>query len=149
MRDRMARVDLAIEEIRPQVAALPYRHAPDLEILLVTSRETGRWVIPKGKLMKGLTLWEAAAQEALEEAGVVGVIGETPLGTYDYVKFLKSGVGAACRVTVFPLAVREQLPTWLEQHQRESRWFAWAEAVEAVHETGLGAIVEAFARERS
>lgn len=146
MARRGAEVEAAQGAIRPQVAALCFRRAPDLEILLVTSRETGRWVIPKGKLMKGLTLWEAAAQEALEEAGVVGKISRHALGEYDYVKFLKSGLGAPCRVTVFPLEVREQLSTWLEQHQRESRWYPWAEAAEQVHEPGLATIIAAFSR---
>src|SRR5690606_30035705 len=73
-----------------QVAALPWRRGADgLQILLVTSRETRRWVTPKGGRMAGKTDAEAAAQEALEEAGVTGRIVEEPFGTFRYLKILK------------------------------------------------------------
>ena len=87
----------------------------DLEVLLVTTRETGRWVIPKGWPMIGKTPRAAAAREALEEAGVVGKPGRRRLGAYNYPKLLKSGATVVCRVTVFPLAVIEQKATWREQ----------------------------------
>lgn len=135
---------LALGEPRPQCGAIAYRRAPDLEVMLVTSRETGRWVIPKGGLMPGKTTWESAAVEAFEEAGVVGEIARTPLGTYDYVKFLKSGEGAPCRVTVFALDVTEELLEWPEQDQRTTRWFSWSEAADTVHETGLKVLIHAF-----
>src|SRR5690606_39497737 len=75
---------------RRQVAALPWRRgANGLEILLITSRETRRWVTPKGGRMAGRTDAEAAAQEALEQAGVTGRIVEAPYGTFRYLKILK------------------------------------------------------------
>ncbi len=89
MTDRLAPVAAP----RVQYAALPHRGGAQPEILLVTSRETGRWVIPKGWPMKGKSGSEAAAREAFEEAGVVGEIAPEPLGAYGYVKFLKSGEG--------------------------------------------------------
>ncbi len=131
-------------EPRPQCGAIVYRRAPKLEVLLVTSRETGRWVIPKGGRMWDRTPWETALTEAYEEAGVVGDIDQTPLGAYDYIKFLKSGEGAPCRVTVFALALTEQLDHWPEYDQRQTRWFAWSEAIGAVHETGLRALIADF-----
>ena len=91
---------------RRQVAALPWRRGSDgLEILLVTSRETRRWVTPKGGRTAGKTDAEAAAQEALEEAGIEGVTGETPLGTFRYLKVLKRRAPRWCVVTVYGLEV--------------------------------------------
>ena len=129
---------------RRQFGALPYRADGDLEILLVTTRETGRWVIPKGWPMLGKTPRAAAAREALEEAGVVGRTGRRHLGAYTYQKLLKSGATVVCRVTVFPLAVVEQKAAWREQDQRRTRWFSPAEAAEVVHEPGLSAIIRDF-----
>ena len=129
---------------RRQFAALPYRFDGVLEVLLVTTRETGRWVIPKGWPMVGKTPRAAAAREALEEAGVVGKPGRRRLGAYNYPKVLKSGATVVCRVTVFPLEVVEQKATWREQDQRETRWFSPREAAEAVQEPGLSAIIRDF-----
>jgi len=134
---------------RQQFGALPYRMADKLEILLITSRETGRWVIPKGWPMKAKTPWEAAALEAFEEAGVVGEIAQTPFGSYPYVKFLKSGLGRPCRVKVFPLRVVEQQEAWPEQHQRTAQWFGWADAAGAVQELRLGRIIKKFGKRAS
>jgi 8-oxo-dGTP pyrophosphatase MutT (NUDIX family) len=129
---------------RRQFAALPYRIEGDLEVLLVTTRETGRWVIPKGWPMVGKTPRAAAAREALEEAGVIGKPGRRRLGAYTYPKVLKSGETVICRVTVFPLAVNEQKADWRERDQRQTRWFPPNEAAEAVNEPGLSAIIRDF-----
>jgi 8-oxo-dGTP pyrophosphatase MutT (NUDIX family) len=129
---------------RRQFGALPYRVDGGLEVLLVTTRETGRWVIPKGWPMIGKTPRAAAAREALEEAGVVGKPGRRRLGAYNYPKVLKSGATVVCRVTVFPLAVIEQKATWREQDQRQTRWFSTVDAAEAVQEPGLSAIIRDF-----
>jgi 8-oxo-dGTP pyrophosphatase MutT (NUDIX family) len=127
-----------------QYGALPYRLSPRTEVLLITSRETGRWVIPKGWAMTSKTRREAAAQEALEEAGVSGKIAREPLGTYDYMKFLKSGQGLPCRVTVFSLEVTQEHERWPEKAQRATRWFSWPEASAAVQEPGLASLIDAF-----
>ncbi len=132
---------------RPQYAAMPFRMAPDLEILLVTSRETSRWVIPKGWPMKTKTRREAAAIEALEEAGVEGPIRKQPLGEYEYLKLLRSGEAQRCRVTVFLLEVKVQHDTWREQDQRSTQWFAWDAAAASVREPGLSRLIRKFARE--
>lgn len=136
------------EALKPHVqyAALPYRVGGGLEILLITSRDTGRWVIPKGWPMKGKTAWAAAGREALEEAGVVGEIGRKALGAFDYVKFLPSGEGRACRVKVFPLKVVDQREVWREKDQRTPQWFVPAEAARSVHEPGLARIIRRFAK---
>ncbi len=131
---------------RPQCAALPYRLVAGLEVLLVTSRETGRWVIPKGWTMKSKTRREVAALEALEEAGVQGKIVKKSLGAYDYRKILRSGQSQACRVTVYALQVDTQHDTWREQDQRSSQWFGWEAAVAAVNEPGLTRLIRRFAK---
>ena len=129
-----------------QYAALPYRMNEEIEILLVTSRETQRWVIPKGWPMKGRKPYAAAAREALEEAGVVGTIGKTPIGAYRYVKRLKNGAPLVCSVDVFALLVARQRRRWPEQHQRTAHWFPVAEAAAVVQEPELQDLIERFGR---
>jgi 8-oxo-dGTP pyrophosphatase MutT (NUDIX family) len=129
-----------------QLAALPYRWtAAGLEVALVTSRETGRWVIPKGWPMVGLTRWEAAAQEAREEAGRVGEIEQTPVGAYEYLKRRPTRGDILCQVDVFPLQVAREEADWPERPQRQRRWFAPAEAADAVDEPELKALIRRFA----
>jgi 8-oxo-dGTP pyrophosphatase MutT (NUDIX family) len=125
-----------------QVAALPYRRKEDgsVEVLLVTSRETGRWVVPKGGLMKGKKRWEAAAQEAFEEAGIRGVIDRDPCGEYTYWK-RKADHFALYFVDVFPLEVREQLSSWPEQDQRIQAWFETGRAADSVIEPALAELI--------
>jgi 8-oxo-dGTP pyrophosphatase MutT (NUDIX family) len=132
---------------RRQYAALPYRLNPQLEILLVTSRGVGRWIIPKGWPVRGKSRRASAAVEALEEAGVVGPVGKTPIGAYDYVKVLDTGEGLDCVVTVFPLRVTEQKAHWREQEQRQSSWFDWRSAAETVDEAALAEIIRRFAKD--
>jgi 8-oxo-dGTP pyrophosphatase MutT (NUDIX family) len=128
-----------------QYAALPYRWSGGLLILLVTSRDTRRWVIPKGWPMKGRQPHAAAALEALEEAGVSGRIARLPVGAYPYVKRLKSGAGVNCQDDVYPLEVQRQRTRWREQHERTVHWFAPDDAAEAVHEPELAALIVQFA----
>src|SRR4051812_9654058 len=127
-----------------QYAALPYRLRADgaVEILLVTSRETERWVIPKGWPMKGRQPHVSAAREALEEAGLVGWIDKEPIGSYRYNKRLKNGVAVPCMVEVFPLEVRLQKKKWPEKGQRSACWFSPEDAAEAVEEAGLGEAIQ-------
>ncbi|ACL63316.1 NUDIX hydrolase [Methylobacterium nodulans] len=133
-------------EPRRQVAALPFRFDMDgeLQVLLVTSRETRRWVIPKGWPMPGRKEHKAAEREAFEEAGLKGRINKTALGTYEYEKRLKSGMTVTCEVKVFPLHVIEQCNRWPEQGQRDLRWIAPDEAADLVQEDGLKLLLHAF-----
>jgi 8-oxo-dGTP pyrophosphatase MutT (NUDIX family) len=131
---------------RAQYAALPWRQREGLEVLLITSRETGRWVIPKGWPMKGRNPPAAAAAEARQEAGVVGEIAKTPVGSYLYVKFRKTGRGTPCKVKVFPLKVTSQQESWREMGERTVRWFPAAEAADAVQERQLARLIRKFAR---
>jgi len=127
-----------------QVAALCYRTAPRLEILLVTSRETRRWVTPKGWPMAGRPDHAAAAVEAFEEAGVDGVVSERALGTFGYEKILKSTEILAVTAALYPLEVVILREDWPEKGQRDRRWFTPAEAAELVQEAGLAQLILDF-----
>jgi 8-oxo-dGTP pyrophosphatase MutT (NUDIX family) len=122
---------------------LPYRisSAFGTEVLLVTSRETKRWIIPKGWPTKRKEPWESAAREATEEAGVVGKIGRESIGSYSYRKRLRSGKDVVCEVLVFPLKVKRQQRRWREQGERECAWFPLAAAAKAVSEPVIATII--------
>lgn len=112
--------------------------------MLVTSRGTGRWVVPKGNRITGLAPHEAAAHEAEEEAGVLGAVCPTPLGTFSYRKTRNNGASLMAQVSLFPFAVTEELDDWLEAGERERRWFPLEEAASAVQEPELSALIRNF-----
>lgn len=112
--------------------------------MLVTSRETKRWVLPKGNLIPGLSPHAAAAHEAEEEAGVRGLACPTPLGAYRYRKTRKSGASLMVDVDVFPILVTHEMDEWEEQGQRERRWFSLSEAAQAVDEPDLQVLIRLF-----
>ncbi|MEZ5786462.1 MAG: NUDIX hydrolase [Xanthobacteraceae bacterium] len=124
---------------RLQYAAVPYRRRDDgeIEVMLVTSRETKRWVVPKGWPIRGAKPHASAAREALEEAGVLGHADSDAIGAYHYDKRLKNGTQARCKVEVFPLEVKSQRKRWPEKGERKARWFTVPKAVQAVQEPGL------------
>jgi 8-oxo-dGTP pyrophosphatase MutT (NUDIX family) len=134
---------LASEILREQFAALPFRHRNDgsVEVLLVTSRRTGRWVIPKGWPAVGMRPFETAAREAMEEGGVVGRINENPIGSYRHKKRLSDGTSVRCRVDVYALEVESQMPAWPESDQRETRWFILDVAAQSVREPELKSVI--------
>jgi 8-oxo-dGTP pyrophosphatase MutT (NUDIX family) len=127
-----------------QYAALPYRRPAnlELEVLLITSRETRRWIIPKGWRVQKLPPHRSAAHEAMEEAGLVGRIGKSSIGSYGYQKRLSTGSVIPCRVMVFALKVSKQLASWPEQDQRRTKWFKPETAAKAVEEPELRAIIK-------
>lgn len=126
-----------------QYGALPWRREAQLQVMLVTSRETRRWTIPKGWPVKRLAAAEAAALEAHEEAGVVGRLAE-PIGTYRYNKRLRDGTVVICTVTVFPLEVDAVDEHWPEEAERERAWFSPEAAADLVDEHELKALLHAF-----
>lgn len=127
---------------RRQCAALPLsREGAELRVMLVTSRETRRWVLPKGWIEKRHSAAAQAAQEAFEEAGIRGRIGKAPIGRYAYPKRLANGASVTCEVEVYPLEVERLLEHWPEMAERERRWFTLAEAAAAVQEGGLGSLM--------
>ncbi len=138
---------LRVSGPRAQYGALPFRTFEGrLEILLATSRETRRWIIPKGWPMRWTSPHRAAAREAFEEAGIKGEIGRTPIGSYDYEKRLRDGAVVLCRVEVFPLQVAQERRRWPEYRQRERAWFLPEDAAAAVREPELAALIRGFAR---
>lgn len=134
------------EEARAiQIGALCWRmHWGRVEVLLVTSRDTGRWVIPKGWPMAGLSDAAAATREAWEEAGVRGEAREEPLGQYSYDKQRKAKGPLPCSVTVYPLRVTGLAEFFPERLERQRRWFTAAKAARKVAEPELRQMLEAI-----
>lgn len=125
-----------------QSAALCLRDGRDgPEVLMITSRGTKRWLIPKGWPMKGRTLAGAAQQEAWEEAGVIGRVHESPIGYYTYHKRHRTGLPLACRVEVFRLDVADLARDWPEKKIRKRRWMRPEEAAAVVDEPELAALL--------
>lgn len=131
-----------------QVAALPLSHDASgrVQVLLVTSRDTGRWVLPKGWPIKGRKPYRVAEREAYEEAGLLGRIRKVAAGTYSYEKRLSTGGTIHCDVAVFLLKVEELRQRWPEMKERTRRWFSLDEAADAVAEDGLQVILRGLAR---
>jgi uncharacterized protein len=132
--------------IAKQVAALPYRYDDDglLEVMLITSRGRQRWIPPKGNLIEGLAPHQVAAQEAFEEAGVVGKVSSKPLGHYAAIKIHDDGRKAALEVTLFPLRVDSRLTDWPEKGQRTVLWFEPEGAAKVVDEPKLARLIKRF-----
>ena len=131
-----------------QVAALCWRPSPrrhsQLEVLLITSRNSKRWILPKGWPEAGLSPAENAAREAFEEAGVTGKIEAQPIGSYHYLKAKKDGGGMPCSVDVFALAVTKQSDDWPEKNARELAWMPVEQAMMQVSEPGVRQILKDF-----
>lgn len=108
--------------------------------MLVTTRETGRWMVAKGWPIKKLGPLGTAIREAYEEAGVRGEGGPT-IGSFEYLKVMRKGPNQICEVEVFSLLVREELEDWPEKAERERRWFSTEDASDAVQEEGLRTIL--------
>ena len=141
--------DLLFREHGRQVAALCWRGDPaSPQILLITSLHTKRWILPKGWPMDGITPAQSAAREALEEAGIQGIVSDTPIGNYPYLKERKDGGAMACSVDVFALAVTSQAADWLEKGARELMWLPPDQAAAKVAEPGLREILRDFAASR-
>ena len=128
-----------------QYAALPYRVSNgSLQVLLVTSRRTRRWIVPKGWPVDGMAASTCAALEALEEAGVKREVQETPIGHYRYVKHHKNRASEPCKVEVYALKVTEQRKTWAEGEERKRRWYNPTEAASVVAEPLLQHLILEF-----
>ncbi|WP_158811032.1 NUDIX hydrolase [Beijerinckia sp. L45] len=138
MKDQGSRLE---QPYRAQVAALPCRRGVNgFEVLLISSRETRRWIVPKGWPMKGRKDHQAAAQEALEEAGVSGKVHKHPIGAYTYQKRLETGV-QPCRVMVYLLDVEKERIAWQERDQRRRAWMSPEVAAEQISEPGLARLI--------
>ena len=137
---------------RVQFAALCYRVQKEkcsLEVLLLTSRDTGRWVIPKGWPMGDKPGFEVAAQEAFEEAGAIGVAQEDAFGHFDYDKGMADGMVVPCRVQVHVMHFSRQAEDYKEKGKRTLEWVSPKEAIARVQEPGLKDLIARFDHEFS
>jgi 8-oxo-dGTP pyrophosphatase MutT (NUDIX family) len=130
-----------------QYGVIPVRPTADggVEVLLITSRETRRWVVPRGNPIAGKSPAESAAQEAFEEAGIRGVVDPEPVGRYFYRKRRRNGTLLPAEVRLFRMRVAEERDDWPEKAERERRWFAPPEAAAAVAESDLADLIRAVA----
>jgi 8-oxo-dGTP pyrophosphatase MutT (NUDIX family) len=133
------------EPVRLQVAALPWRRTGGgIEVMLITSRVGGRWVLPKGWPETGEELCAAAAREAHEEAGLIGAVSSSMAGRYTYVKS-DAVDGMRCEVMVYPLEVGASAGKWKEKGQRRRKWLSPDKAAKRVAETELAELIRDFA----
>ena len=126
-----------------QIAALPvsWDKTGKLRVLMVTSRDRGRWVMPKGWQMDGKKPWRAAEIEALEEAGAVGFISKEAIGHYHYDKRLDDGTSIPCRVILYPMIVEKLKSRWKERKERKRHWFSPKKAARLVDEKELSQLL--------
>ncbi|HXC89018.1 MAG TPA: NUDIX hydrolase [Stellaceae bacterium] len=129
----------ATDQVLHQAGVIAYRILDGkVQVLLMTSRDTGRWIIPKGNVGSGSTPAQTAQQEAYEEAGVRGTIaGSIPLGFYTYFKRLESGKTRAATVEVYLLRVEQRLKKWPERGERKLAWMSAKKALRLVQEPGV------------
>ncbi len=136
--------DAAKTDLRTQFAALCYRIKNDrVQICLVTSRRSGRWIVPKGWPMNGQTPMDAAATEAYEEAGVRGKIQPRPIGVFSYYK-VHSKNELPCIAVVYPLKVKKVLRSWPERKERDRKWLSRKKAAALVDDVELSQIILQF-----
>lgn len=129
-----------------QCAVLAYRQRKQgLQVVLVTSLEMHRWVLPKGNIEAGLSARDSASLEAYEEAGVQGAVASRSIGSYEYKKTEIKG-GGLCQVTVFPMAVSRVRRDWPEKSMRRRKWMAVEDAKSAVDEKKLKKLITQFAK---
>ena len=133
-------------EIARQIADLPVRRGGEgsFRVLLVTSRESGRWVVPKGWPWPDREEWVSAAEEAREEAGVLGIADPKSIGSFRYRKRRPMDT-MLVDVTVYRLDVTEQLATWPECEERRRSWFPLIEAAAVVAEPELQDLIRRLA----
>jgi 8-oxo-dGTP pyrophosphatase MutT (NUDIX family) len=131
---------------RTQFAALCYRmrRSGKPEVLLITSRETRRWIIPKGWPMDGRTPAGCAEREAWEEAGVVGRSDGRCIGTFSYGKLTPERRVLPCTAMVFAVAVERLEEDYPEAGQRERLWLTRGKAAKRVAEPELARLLRAF-----
>lgn len=132
-------------DVRSQFAALCYRICNDgTQVLMITTRRTGRWIVPKGWPMDGVTPAESAAREAWEEAGVVGEAQDRCLGLFSYDKVLEPDRRLPCVAMVYPVKVTSLAATYPEMNERRRKWFAPKKAASLVMEPELARILRDF-----
>ena len=137
---------MAKDKIYTQYGALPFtRQNGVLRVMLITTRETRSWLIPKGWPEKGMAPHELAAHEAFEEAGITGSVSTQPMGSFDYLKRIEGKPPKRCRIVVFGLEVATELDHWPEKSERRREWLLPAEAAERIEHPQLASLILAFA----
>ncbi len=132
-------------ESRSQFAALPFRVVDDkLQFLLVTSRRSKRWILPKGWPENGMTPARSAAKEAWEEAGVLGTAYDMCLGVYSYEKILPDSPDLPVIGLVYPLKVKTIKSNFPERKERRRKWLSPKQAAGRVDEPELKRILKTF-----
>jgi 8-oxo-dGTP pyrophosphatase MutT (NUDIX family) len=132
-------------DVRSQFAALCYRLRGDkVRVLLITSRKTGRWIVPKGWPTEGKTPAECAAIEAWEEAGVTGRSIDVCLGLFAYRKQFDDADDLPCIAMVYPLHVRKIADGFPEAAERKRKWVSRRKAAKMVSEPELARILRDF-----
>lgn len=140
-------------ETRTQFGAIPFRVSKKkgdaaVEVLLVSSRDSGRWIIPKGWPIDGMTPADAAAHEVWEEAGARGRVYETCLGLFSYNKWLDEDLSLPVIVAVFAVKVEHMDDTFPEADQRKRKWMSLKKAAARVQEPELKQILRTFPVDR-
>jgi 8-oxo-dGTP pyrophosphatase MutT (NUDIX family) len=134
-----------IQPTREQFGALCWRiRRGRPEVLLITSRDTRRWIIPKGWPIAGIEPPQSALREAWEEAGVRGTVAPDPVGEYPYVKTMRDAPGVPCTVVVYPVKVGSLASAFPERRERRRRWFSAPKAARKLAEPELCALILAF-----
>jgi len=139
---------LSTPALRQQYGALPYRMDAEqgLQVMLITSRTTRRWIIPKGWPIKGMKPSQTAAREAYEEAGIEGEVSRKAVGVYVYEKHLEmEDRSVPCEMRVFALEFKRQRKNWPEREQRDCRWLSPAQAISLAADEGLREVIARFA----
>lgn len=132
-------------DVRSQFAALCWRmNCGKSEILLITTRRSGRWIVPRGWPMDGMTPAASAAQEAWEEAGVIGTPLDQCLGLYSYAKTIAPGQTLPCVAMIYPIEVKSLAAEFPESGQRRRKWFSHRKAAAKVNEPELSRILRDF-----
>jgi len=131
-------------ELYKQAAAIPFREKDsNLEILLITSRNKKKWIIPKGLIDPGDSAPFTALKETIEEAGVKGEVFPEIIGTFEYLKW-----GGVCKVSVFAMQVDTIMDAWEEMAFRKRRWFDIEDAIKRVKPTEVKSLIRIFASNR-
>ncbi len=129
-------------KVIPQSGVIPYRWCRGrLRVLLITSRRSGDWIVPKGLVEPGMTEHDSAAKEAAEEAGVTGRVGTEPVGSFTYEKW-----GGVCAVSIFDMEIAQERSDWPEKAERTRKWFDVDDAAASVKYAGLGRIIAGLPR---
>jgi len=132
-------------DLRTQFGALCFRTKDKkTEVLIIRSRRSKRWIIPKGWPMKNETPARAAATEAYQEAGVKGTIYDQCLGGYSYTKVMDRGQNLPVMVMVYPIKVKRLLTEYPERIQRSRKWVSLKKAAEKLSDPELAALVARF-----